>query len=141
MQKVIDKELCSYLAEVLQLLIKEKLLSINSIDSLVASTPTNTTKIKLCPGCNMQNIKNQKRICLNCKAQLPTLPEIQKEKIIEIINNLTVQLANSLIFKLYKINEEQSTMSVSKISKVTDQKVDTLRFIFLIQPKLILTLL
>ncbi|RIB12659.1 hypothetical protein C2G38_2200070 [Gigaspora rosea] len=106
MQEVINEELHSYLAEVLQLLFEEKLLSTNPINSLVESASTNIAKMKTCPGCNKQDIENQKRKCPSCKTQLPTLAEIQKEKVTEIANDLTIQLTNHLIFKPYKINHE-----------------------------------
>ncbi|KAF0555351.1 hypothetical protein F8M41_017442 [Gigaspora margarita] len=52
MQKVINEKLNFYFARVIKLLSKEKLLSTNTIDSLVASTLTNTAKMKTCPSCN-----------------------------------------------------------------------------------------
>ncbi|CAG8677034.1 8968_t:CDS:2, partial [Scutellospora calospora] len=127
MQEVIDEELHSYLSGILELLSEGKLSSTNAIDSFVASTSTNTAKMKTCLSCNMQNIENRKKICLNCKTQLPTLAEIQKEKVIEIANSLTDQLSSPLIFRSYKTNEEQSVTSVPKISltqQVTDQRID-----------------
>ena len=40
MQEVIDKELYTYLSEILNLLSEEKLISTNTIDSLIATTTT-----------------------------------------------------------------------------------------------------
>ncbi|RIB14877.1 hypothetical protein C2G38_2193870 [Gigaspora rosea] len=94
-QEVINKELHSYLAEVLQLLVKEKLLSTNPIDTLVATASTNIAKMKTC-----------------------------LEKVTEIANDLTIQLTNPLIFKPFKINKKQSAMSVLN-QQVTDQGVNT----------------
>ncbi len=57
MQEVIDKELHTYLSEILKLLHKEKLASINTIDSLIA-TMTNIITMKECLNCNQKNIEN-----------------------------------------------------------------------------------
>ena len=58
MQEVIDKELYSYLTNILNLLSKEKSSSTNTIDSLIASTKINITDMKECPSCHQQNIEN-----------------------------------------------------------------------------------
>ncbi|RHZ72122.1 hypothetical protein Glove_246g9 [Diversispora epigaea] len=73
MQEVIDIELHKYLADVLNLLSKEKSSSTNNtINSLIASTVTNIANMKMCLSCDQQNIKNQKKTCPKS--------EIQKEK-------------------------------------------------------------
>ncbi|RIB04668.1 hypothetical protein C2G38_2048245 [Gigaspora rosea] len=126
MQEVIDEELYSYLAEVLILLSEEKS-STNIIDSLAASISINVTKMKFCPSCNLQNIENRKKNCPNCGTQLPTLAEIQKEKTDEIKNNINKQLTNQLIFKQYRIDDEQDDTSTPRIShtqRITDQGVN-----------------
>ncbi|CAG8666196.1 5588_t:CDS:2, partial [Scutellospora calospora] len=123
MQKVIDEELYTYLADILKLLSEEKS-STNIIDSLVASAPTDVTKMKICPNCDLKNIENQKKTCPNCKTQLLTLTAIQKEKGVEIDNNITNQLTNLLIFKPYRINDEQNvsyTPDISLTQQFTDQ--------------------
>ncbi|KAF0365666.1 hypothetical protein F8M41_013807 [Gigaspora margarita] len=71
MQEIVNKELHTYLAEILNLLSKEKSSSTNIIDSSIASTITNTTNMKMCFGCGQQNIENRKRICPECKMPLP----------------------------------------------------------------------
>jgi len=53
MQEVIDKELHTYLFEILKLLHEEKLASINTIDSFIAII-TNITAIKECLNCNQK---------------------------------------------------------------------------------------
>lgn len=116
MQKVINKELYAYIAEVLVLLFEEKLSSTNTIDSLVASIPINDSKKKSCSICNLRNIENQKRLCPECRTQLSTLTEIQKRKTVEIEDNMPDYLTNPLTFKHYRIDDEQSATHVSKIS-------------------------
>ncbi len=113
MQEAIDKELYNYLANIFNLLSEEKLSSTNAIDSLIASTGTNITNMKECPNCHQQNIENRKKKCLICKTQLPTLTDIQKEKVAKIITNKT---NDTLIFKPYSFNDELSVTHVSKIS-------------------------
>lgn len=113
MQEVIDKELHIYLSEILKLLCEEKLASVNTIDSLIA-TSTNITAMKECPNCNQKNIENRKQICPKCKGRLPTLAEIQNEKTVE--NSVIDQQSKPLIFKSYSINNESSSVSVPRIS-------------------------
>ncbi|KAF0545761.1 hypothetical protein F8M41_001935 [Gigaspora margarita] len=121
MQKIIDEELYTYLAEILTLLSEEKS-STNTIDSLLASIPVDISKMKFCSNCDLKNIKNRKRTCPRCKMQLPTLAKIQKEKIVEIENNIVDQLPNPLIFRPYKIGNEQSTTGFTQ--PITDQEVN-----------------
>lgn len=113
MQKVIDKELHTYLSEILKLLHEEKLASINTIDSLVA-TATNITAMKECLNCNQRNIENRKQTCPKCKERLPTLAEIQNEKTFE--NSMIDQQSKPLFFKPYSISDESSGISVPRIS-------------------------
>ncbi|RIB12676.1 hypothetical protein C2G38_2041630 [Gigaspora rosea] len=83
MQEVIDEELRSYLAKVLKLLSEEKLLSTNIIDSLVASTPTYTAKMKTCPSCNLKTIKNKKNDQI-AKRNYPRWLKSKKSKAIDL---------------------------------------------------------
>jgi hypothetical protein len=122
MQKVIDDELYAFLAKTLVLLSEEKLSSTNTIDSLVASTSINSTKMKECPKCNLKNIENRKRLCPECGTQLLTLAEIQIEKAGEVENSMIDYLTNSFIFKPYRINDERN-ICVPKISH-TQQAAD-----------------
>ncbi|KAF0484108.1 hypothetical protein F8M41_023091 [Gigaspora margarita] len=80
MQEVIDEELHSYLAEVLKLLSEEKLSTTNTIDSLVASTSTNTIKMKTCPSCNLKNIENRKKNAQIAKCNYPRWLKSKKSK-------------------------------------------------------------
>ena len=115
MQDVIDKELHIYLSEILELLLEEKLASVNTIDSLVAAaTATNITAMKECFNCNQKNIENRKQICSNCKERLPTLAEIQNEQTVE--NSVIYQQRKPLIFKTYSIDDESSSVSAPRIS-------------------------
>ena len=129
MQKVIDEELYTYLAKILALLSEEKS-STNIIDSIVASTPINVTKMKICPSCNLQNIGNRKKFCPKCGIQLPTLTEIQKRKVVEIQNNMVNQFSNPLVFKPYRINDEENvqnatyTPNISLTQQTTDLGVN-----------------
>jgi len=74
-QEVIDKELHTYLFEILKLLHKEKLASINTIDSFIVTT-TNIITMKEYLNCNQKNIKNRKQTCPKCKERLPILAKI-----------------------------------------------------------------
>ncbi|RHZ57715.1 hypothetical protein Glove_384g34 [Diversispora epigaea] len=121
MQEVIDKELYNYLSDILNLLSEEKLSSTNTIDSLISSTGINITNIKQCPKCHQQNIENRKKICPKCKTRLPTLTEIQKEKITEVIQNTT---NNTLIFKPYSFDDKSSAPCIPRISITQQQVVD-----------------
>ncbi|RIB21667.1 hypothetical protein C2G38_2175981 [Gigaspora rosea] len=87
MQKVIDEELYAYISEK-----------------------------KSCPVCNLRNIENRKRLCSECRTQLPTLTEIQKGKTVEIEDNMSDYLTNPLTFKHYRIDDEQSATHIPKIS-------------------------
>ena len=51
MQEIINNELYTYLSDILNLLSEEKLISTNTIDSLIATTTTNITCMKECPNC------------------------------------------------------------------------------------------
>ncbi|RHZ86479.1 hypothetical protein Glove_50g125 [Diversispora epigaea] len=131
MQEVIDIELHKYLADVLNFLSKEKSSSTtNTIDSLIASTVTNIANMKMCLSCDQQNIENRKKTCPKCGARLPTLAEIQKEKVTEVENNINDQLTNFFIFKPYSTNDEPSNTHVHRISltqqRVIDQEVNVL---------------
>ena len=67
MQEVFNNKLYTYLSDILNLLSEEKLISTNTIDSLIATTITNITCMKECPNCHQQNIENRKQICPVCK--------------------------------------------------------------------------
>jgi ribosomal protein L37AE/L43A len=86
MQEALNKELYTYLSEILNLLSEEKSSSINTIDSLVTSAGINVTSMKQCPNCHQQNIENQKQTCPKCRTCLLKLAEVQKGKIVEIEN-------------------------------------------------------
>ncbi|KAF0429070.1 hypothetical protein F8M41_005790 [Gigaspora margarita] len=66
------------------------------------------------------NIASQNKIQHNTDSSW--LSEIQKEKIVEIENNIVDQLPNPLIFKPYKIDNKQSTTGF--IQPITDQEVN-----------------
>lgn len=119
MQKIIDKELYKYLDDILNLLSEEKLSSTNTIDSLISSTRINITNMKECPSCHQQNIENRKKACPRCQTRLPTLTEIQKEKVAEVDNNPT---KNPPIFKPYSFGDESSITSIPRIS-LTQQRI------------------
>ena len=78
MQDVIDKELHSYLSEILDTLNEEKLSTINKVDSLITNAGSNDRCNKQGPICKEQNIENRKQVCPNCQAHLPTLLELSK---------------------------------------------------------------
>jgi len=113
MQEVINKELHTYLFEILKLLHKEKLAFINTIDSLIVIM-TNIIVMKECLNCNQKNIENRKLTCSKCKERLPTLAEIQNEKAVK--NSIIDQQSKPLIFKSYSIGDKLSSVSVFRIS-------------------------
>ncbi|RIB30042.1 hypothetical protein C2G38_2027186 [Gigaspora rosea] len=125
MQKVVDDELYSYLTDILNLLSEEKLSSTNAIDSLIASIGTNITHMKMCLSCNRRNIQNRKKTCPECGMKLPTLAEIQQEKVIE--DNITNKITQPLIFKPYSTSNEPNITNIPRISftqQVTDPRVN-----------------
>ncbi|RIB20500.1 hypothetical protein C2G38_2141143 [Gigaspora rosea] len=73
MQEVVDKELYDYLDNLLNLLSQEKSSSINTIDTLVASTGTKITNMKVCPSCHKREIENRRKVCPDCGTRLPFL--------------------------------------------------------------------
>ncbi|RIB04524.1 hypothetical protein C2G38_2048366 [Gigaspora rosea] len=127
MQEVVDKELYDYLDNLLNLLSQEKSSSINTIDTLVASTGTKITNMKVCPSCHKREIENRRKVCPDCGTRLPILAKIQKEKTVEEEISKT---DNSLVFRLYNFDNESSSSStnIPRISitqrRVTDQGVN-----------------
>ncbi|KAF0527782.1 hypothetical protein F8M41_013422 [Gigaspora margarita] len=103
MQEIVNKELHTYLAKILNLLSEERSSSTNIINFSIASTMTKTTNMKMCL-------------------------EIQKKKKVEAENSTVNQLNNPFIFKPYNINEEQINLFTPNISltqqSVTDPKVN-----------------
>jgi hypothetical protein len=132
MQEVIDEELNIYLSQILNLLSEEKLSPTNFIDSLVASTATDTTHMKQCPSCNQQQIANRKQVCPTCRTRLPTLVEVQRGKTVEaeLDTMERLSLIKPLVFKPYnnKSNDNSCVMSVPRISLTqqfaADQRVN-----------------
>jgi len=124
-QKVINKELYSYLSDIINLLSEKKSSSTNIIDSLISSIRINITNIKVYSNYHLQNIENRKKMYPECKTRLLTLTKIQKEKVTEVINNTT---NNILIFKPYSFDDESGILYVPRISltqqRVTDQRVN-----------------
>jgi len=121
MQEEIDKELYTYLSEILGLLCKEKSNSTNVIDVLVENNESNNRFSKYCPNCNEQNIQNRKQNCPSCNAKLPTLGELQKQNIIEE-DNTPDNYEKSFIFKSHNFESESRASSTSRIS-ITQQPV------------------
>jgi hypothetical protein len=115
MQEEIDKELYTYLSEILGLLYKEKLNSTNVIDILIENNESNNRFSKYCPNCNEQNIQNRKQNCPSCNAKLPTLGELQKQNIIEE-DNTPDNYEKSFIFKSHNYESESRASSTSRIS-------------------------
>jgi len=64
MQDAIDKELYTYVFDILTLLSDEKLSATNTIDSIMADAATNINSMKKCPNCDQQHIENRKQVCL-----------------------------------------------------------------------------
>ncbi|KAF0352333.1 hypothetical protein F8M41_015251 [Gigaspora margarita] len=126
MQKILNEELYAYLTEILILLSDEKS-STNIIDSLAVSALNNATKAKFCPSCKRQNFENQKKLS-RLQNTIANIFKIQKEKIVEVKNNMNEQLANnSLIFKQYRIDDEQVTVCTPRISltqRIAEQDVN-----------------
>ena len=81
MQDAIDEELYTYVFEILTLLSDEKLSATNTIDSIIADAATNINSMKKCPNCNQQNIENRKQVCPTCRMRLPTLTEMQRQRV------------------------------------------------------------
>ena len=71
MQEEIDKELYTYLSEILDLLCEEKNNSTNVIDTLIENNASNDGFSKHCHKCNEQNIQNRKKNCPCCKSKIP----------------------------------------------------------------------
>ena len=113
MQDVIDKELHSYLSEILDTLNEEKLSTINKVDSLITNTGSNDRCNKQCPSCKEQNIDNRKQVCPNCRARLPILAELPKIRVSESEKTKSGQLT---IYKPYSVDEENKHSASSRIS-------------------------
>jgi len=128
MQDAIDKELYTYVFEILTLLSDEKLSATNTIDSIIADATTNINSMKKCPNCNQQNIENRKQVCPTCRMRLPTLTEMQRQRTVGVEISKTDRPAKPLIFKSYSVDDDSYTVSIPKISLtqpsvVTDPKV------------------
>ena len=61
MQEVIDKELYTYLSEIIELLCEEKLSAVNNINSFIDNTGSSEHCSKKCPSCNELDIDNRKQ--------------------------------------------------------------------------------
>src|SRR5581483_8619962 len=58
MQEVIDKELYTYLSEIIELLCEEKLSAVNNINFFIDNTGSSECCSKKCPSCNELDIDN-----------------------------------------------------------------------------------
>lgn len=128
MQDAIDKELYTYVYDILTLLSDEKLSATNTIDSIIADAATNINSMKKCPNCNQQHIENRKQVCPTCRMRLPTLTEMQRQRKVGVEISETDRPAKPLIFKSYSVDDDSYTASIPKISLtqpsvVTDPKV------------------
>lgn len=128
MQDAIDKELYTYVFDILTLLSDEKLSATNTIDSIIADAATNINSMKKCPNCDQQHIENRKQVCPACKMRLPTLTEMQRQKTVGVEISEADRPAKPLIFKSYSVDDDSYTVSIPKISLtqpsvVTDPKV------------------
>lgn len=121
MQEEIDKELYTYLSEILDLLREEKNNSTNVIDALIENNVSNNGFSKHCRNCNEQNIQNRKKNCPHCKAKLPTLEELQEQNVINDVDT-SKDTVKSLIFKSSSFENESNIASTSRIS-ITQQPV------------------
>ncbi|RIB22253.1 hypothetical protein C2G38_2174373 [Gigaspora rosea] len=90
MQEAIDQELNNYLAEILELLCKEKSSTTNAIDSLVANIGSSSRCDKRCLNCGEQSIDNRKQLCPKCKTRLPTLAELPRQEVPELKKRVNV---------------------------------------------------
>ena len=121
MQEVIDKELYTYLSEIIDLLREEKSSSINNIDSLIDNTGSSERCSKKCPNCNELDIDNRKQVCPKCRTRLPTLAESQKQYASELKEGTQDRLT---IYKPYNVDKETKPSSSSRISITQRQSTD-----------------
>src|SRR6185312_686569 len=123
MQEVIDKELYTYLSEIIELLCEEKLSSVNNINSFIDNTGSSERCSKKCPSCNELDIDNRKQVCPKCRTRLPTLAELQKQH--ANASALAEGTPDRLtIYKPYNVNKKTEPSRSSRISITQRRSAD-----------------